>query len=329
MSATNRPLLEVSDLVKHFPLEKGLIESMVKRDLQVLKAVDGISFSVEEGETFGLVGESGCGKTTAGRSVLRLYEPTSGRIVFDGNELMELTQKQMNPLRADMQIIFQDPYSSLNPRMTVSQIITYPMKVQGKFTEKEMEERVDDLLKETGLNVSYRNRFPHEFSGGQRQRIGIARALALEPRFIVADEPVTALDVSVQAQILNLLKQLQQDHGHSYLFIAHDLSVIRHMSHSIGVMYLGKIVETANKKTLFTDPQHPYTKSLLSAIPNPNPDLRGERIHLEGEIPSPINPPPGCKFHTRCSMMVDVCREVEPEWRELEDGHYVACHMVK
>ncbi|NLL37902.1 MAG: ATP-binding cassette domain-containing protein [Fretibacterium sp.] len=308
-------LLEVRDLMKHFSVPGGLVRS-----------VDGVSFSIRAGETLGLVGESGCGKTTTGRTIVRLYEPTAGSIFFQGQELTHLTQAQMLPWRKKIQMIFQDPYASLNPRMTVSDIVMEPMVIH-KVPKDERADRVRRLLTLVGLNSEHGNRYPHEFSGGQRQRIGIARALAVEPDFIVCDEPISALDVSIQAQIVNTLEDLQRELGLTYLFIAHDLSMVKHISDRVAVMYLGDIVELAESSELYTNPLHPYTRSLLSAIPVPDPDLSDSRhrIVLEGEIPSPLNPPSGCKFHTRCSCAEDACRVETPGMTDRGDGHFVAC----
>ena len=318
-------LLEVKDLKMHFPVTSGLI---FQRAVAHIKAVDGISFTVNEGETLGLVGESGCGKTTTGRCILQLYEPTAGEIVFQGQELTELNTRSMRAMRRQMQVIFQDPFSSLNPRMTAGNIIGEPLIVHRLVDNKvEYKERVAELLNNVGLNPYMADRFPHEFSGGQRQRIGVARALSVDPKFIVCDEPVSALDVSIQAQIINLLEDLQDQFNLTYLFIAHDLSVVRHISDRVAVMYLGKMVEIADRNDIYVNPLHPYTQALLSAVPIPDPviDAQRERILLTGEVPSPLNPPSGCVFHPRCPMATDECSQVTPELREVETGHWAAC----
>ncbi len=346
-------LLEVTDLKMYFPVTAGLL---LKRKVADIKAVDGISFSVREGETLGLVGESGCGKSTTGRAILQLYRPTAGNVYMspprytshigadesDAEEaavpevdtggpvdLTTLTGRNLRAYRRQMQMIFQDPYASLNPRMSVGSIVSEPMVIHG-LQKGRRKERVRELLETVGLNPYFASRYPHEFSGGQRQRIGIARALAVEPAFIVCDEPVSALDVSIQAQIINLLEDLQADFGLTYLFIAHDLSVVRHISHRIAVMYLGKIVELAQSDRLYENPLHPYTQALISAVPIPDPALerRRERLILTGDVPNPIAPPPGCNFHTRCPIAIDVCREEDPEWREVVEDHFVRCHRV-
>ncbi len=316
-------LVEVKDLKKYFPLHGGIFSRVVG----YVKAVDGISFSIKRGETLGLVGESGCGKTTTGRVILRLLERTSGSVKFEGKDVFALEREEMRKLRRDMQIIFQDPYASLNPRMTVGDIIGEPLEVHGVAHGKDKELRVQELLDIVGLSPFHSRRYPHEFSGGQRQRIGVARALALNPKLIICDEPVSALDVSIQSQVLNLLEDLQQEFGLTYLFIAHNLSVVKHISDRVGVMYLGKIVELAGGDELYAEPLHPYTEALLSAIPIPNPELKRERIVLEGDVPSPINPPEGCHFHTRCKYAMPVCREAEPEFTDVGGGHFVACHL--
>lgn len=320
---TNAPLLEVRNLTKHFPIRKGLFSRVVGN----VKAVDDISFDVHPQETVGLVGESGCGKTTAGRSLLRLIEPTAGEAIFQGTDLFKLSQKELRPYRRNLQIIFQDPYSSLNPRMTVENLIGEAMVLHGICTQADVRDRVKELLEKVGLQPSYVSRYPHEFSGGQRQRIGIARALALRPEFIVCDEAVSALDVSVQAQVINLLLDLKDEFKLSYLFIAHDLSVVKHISDRIAVMYLGRMVEMGSSDDLFRAPAHPYTQALLSAIPEANPRRVKERIILRGDVPSPISPPAGCRFHTRCPAATDRCRKEVPELLEIAPGHRVACHL--
>ncbi|SEL96355.1 ABC transporter ATP-binding protein [Nonomuraea pusilla] len=319
------PLLSVQDLEKHFPVTKGLL----KRQVGAVKAVDGISFDVFKGETLGLVGESGCGKSTTGRLVTRLLEPTGGKVVFEGEDITHLGQGRLRPLRRDMQMIFQDPYSSLNPRHTVGTIVGAPFHIQGVQTENGVKKAVQDLLALVGLNPEHYNRYPHEFSGGQRQRIGIARTLALKPKLIIADEPVSALDVSIQAQVVNLLEDLQNELDLTYVVIAHDLSVVRHISDRVAVMYLGKIVEIADRHRLYGSPMHPYTNALMSAVPVPDPKARKERerIRLTGDVPSPLNPPPACRFHTRCWKAQEICKTVEPPLQEMASGHQVACHF--
>ena len=318
-------ILEVRNLQMHFPVTSGII---FQRKVADIKAVDGVTFSIKKGETLGLVGESGCGKTTAGRCILQLYKPTAGDVLFEGQRLNDLSTKEMIPFRRKMQIIFQDPYGSLNPRMTCGDIIGEPLVIHKLTSGKgEYNDRIAELLTVVGLNPYMADRYPHEFSGGQRQRIGIARALAVNPSFIVCDEPVSALDVSIQAQVINLLEELQDQFGLTYLFIAHDLSVVRHISDRVAVMYLGHIVEIADRDELHENPQHPYTKALLSAVPIPDPLLEAERerIVLTGDVPSPMNPPEGCVFHTRCPSMIDDCKLDMPELREISPGHYVAC----
>lgn len=316
---SNQPILEVKDLRKHFNVGGG----------KILKAVDGITFSINRGETFGLVGESGCGKSTAGRTIIRLYEATSGEVLFNGENIYKFKGEKKKQFHRDMQMVFQDPYASLNPRMTIENIIGEGIDIHKLYTGKERKERIYQLLRAVGLNEEHAGRFPHEFSGGQRQRIGIARALAIEPKFIIADEPISALDVSVQAQVVNLLKQLQRERGLTYLFIAHDLAMVKHISDRIGVMYLGKMVEITTSEQLYAKPLHPYTESLLSAIPIPDPDVekKRERIILQGEVPSPLNPPSGCPFRTRCPKAMDICSKVMPEMKEVEPGHFTACHL--
>src|SRR5689334_11910459 len=318
-------LLEVTDLVKHFPIKAGVV---VDHEGAGARAVDGVSLSLREGETLGLVGESGCGKSTLCRAILQLTHPTSGSVKFLGEELVGRSRRDLRPLRRDMQMIFQDPFASLNPRKRVGQIVGDPMELHGLAKGAGLKRRVQDLLDRVGLNPEHYNRYPHEFSGGQRQRIGIARALALQPKFIVADEPVSALDVSVQAQIINLLKELQDEFGLSYLFVAHDLGVVRHVSDRVAVMYLGKIVEECAADDLYGRPIHPYTNALLSAVPIPDPKLNEarERLVLEGDVPSPIDPPPGCSFHTRCPWATEVCTTDEPALVEHVAGHVAACH---
>ncbi|MEU3873197.1 MULTISPECIES: dipeptide ABC transporter ATP-binding protein [Streptomyces] len=322
--AAPETLLKVEGLVKHFPITKGLL----RRQVGAVRAVDGIDFEVRSGETLGVVGESGCGKSTMGRLITRLIEPSGGRIEFEGRDISHLGVSGMRPLRRDVQMIFQDPYSSLNPRHTVGTIVGAPFRLQGITPEGGVKKEVQGLLELVGLNPEHYNRYPHEFSGGQRQRIGIARALALKPKLVVADEPVSALDVSIQAQVVNLLDDLQDELGLTYVIIAHDLSVIRHVSDRIAVMYLGKIVELTDRSSLYERPMHPYTKALLSAVPVPDPKRRAkrERILLKGDVPSPIAPPSGCRFHTRCWKATEVCKQQEPPLAELRTGHRVACH---
>ena len=320
VSIKTKELVKVRNLVKHFAVENSD---------DVVRAVDGVSFDILAGETLGLVGESGCGKSTVGRCLIRLIEPTSGDVLFEGNNIVGLGNREMQGLRREMQIIFQDPYASLNPRLSIYSIVSEPLKIHkiGNKTEQRM--RVADLLKKVGLDADYMFRYPHEFSGGQRQRIGIARALALNPKLIIADEPVSALDVSVQAQVVNLLQDLQNEFGLTYLFISHGLAVVEHISQRIAVMYLGKIVEIAEGRELYDFPLHPYTQALLSAIPIPNPKKKRERIVLQGDVPTPINPPSGCRFRTRCPMAIDDCARIVPELREIETGHFAACIRVE
>lgn len=321
--AASPPLLELRNLVKHFPVHKGLFSRVVSR----VHAVDDVSFSIRAGETLGLVGESGCGKSTAGRTVLGLTPPTSGEVYLEGRRIDTLRPRQMREVRRKMQVIFQDPYSSLNARMTVGDIVAEPLVNFGLANSAERRKRVLELLDHVGLPQNAVERYPSEFSGGQRQRIGIARALAPRPSVIICDEPVSALDVSVQAQVINLLEDLQEEFGISYLFIAHDLAVVEHISHRVGVMYLGKIVEMAEKRSLFAAPQHPYTEALLSAVPRPDPERPSERIVLKGDVPSPLSPPAGCRFHTRCPYAFERCRVEEPLLREVGPGHLAACHL--
>ncbi len=318
-------ILEVKNLKMYFPVGSGFLS---RKPVGYVKAVDDVNFTVKRGETLGLVGESGCGKTTTGRCILQLYKPTAGQVVFDGQDLTSMNTKTMRGMRREMQVIFQDPYSSLNPRMTAGNIIGEPLIVHGLVANKtEYRDKVADLLTNVGLNPYMADRFPHEFSGGQRQRIGVARALSVSPKFIVADEPVSALDVSIQAQIINLLEDLQEQFNLTYLFIAHDLSVVRHISDRVGVMYLGHLVEMAERNEIYRNPIHPYTKALLSAVPIPDPvlDAQRERVLLTGEVPSPLNPPSGCVFHPRCPVANDTCSQILPDLREVETNHYSAC----
>ena len=326
-SNSKEVLLKVNNLVKHFPITQGII---VQRQVGAVHAVDGVSFDVYKGETLGLVGESGCGKSTTGRTILQLYRPTSGEVLFEGRNLVDLKGEELRKTRRRMQMIFQDPYASLNPRMTVGEIIGEPMLIHRTHTAQEIQDRVADLLSLVGLNPAFANRYPHEFSGGQRQRIGVARALALDPSLIVCDEPISALDVSIQAQVVNLLEDLQQELGLTYLFIAHDLSMVCHISDRVAVMYLGIIVELADRDELYNNPLHPYTQALLSAVPIPDPvaESKRQRIILQGDVPSPVNPPSGCRFRTRCPLAVEVCAQKKPEFREIKPGHFVACHLV-
>jgi oligopeptide transport system ATP-binding protein len=320
---SKKELVRVEGLKKHFSLSGGLFS----KKKSIVKAVDGLNFSIYEGETLGIVGESGCGKSTTGRLLLKLLDQTEGKVIFDGKDLSELKPNELKKARKDFQMVFQDPYASLNPRMTVKQIIAEPL-ITHKLHESNRTEKIKELLSAVGIPESYMERYPHEFSGGQRQRIGIARALALDPKFIVADEPVAALDVSIQAQIMNLLVDLQKQYGFTYLFIAHDLGVVQYISDRVGVMYLGQMVELADSDELYDNPLHPYTKALLSAIPIPDPTRKSERIPLTGEIPSPVNPPSGCRFHTRCPLATERCKQEVPEFREVLASHFVACHEV-
>lgn len=325
--SNNDVLLKVEDLKMHFPIFRGVFQHQVG----AVHAVDGVSFDVKRGETLGLVGESGCGKSTTGRTILQLYKPTAGNVHFDGVDLVNLKGEEMRKTRRKIQMIFQDPYASLNPRMTVSDIVGEPLMVHSVATGKEIQERVEHLLELVNLNPSFASRYPHEFSGGQRQRIGVARALALQPSFIICDEPISALDVSIQAQVVNLLEELQEQFNLTYLFIAHDLSMVRHISKRVAVMYLGVIMELADRDELYYEPLHPYTQALLSAVPIPDPiaDEKRKRVLLEGDVPSPVNPPSGCRFRTRCPIADKVCSESRPDFREVKPGHFVACHMVK
>jgi peptide/nickel transport system ATP-binding protein/oligopeptide transport system ATP-binding protein len=318
-------LIEVKDLVKHFPVRGGVFQ----RVTGWVKAVDGVTFSIKEGETLGLVGESGCGKTTIGRTMLRLLEPTSGSVNFEGNDIAQLSGQELKGMRRNMQIIFQDPFSSLDPRMTIGDTVGEGLRIHGIGTSEERHEAVIEILRKVGLEDYHSKRYPHEFSGGQRQRIGIARALALRPKFIVADEPVSALDVSIQSQVLNILNDLQDELNLTYLFIAHNMSVIEHISDRVAVMYLGKIVELAPRDEIFNNPLHPYTQALMSAIPIPNPKIRRKRIILSGDVPSPLNPPSGCRFHPRCPVVMEHCSVHDPNLIEVSSGHYAACWRVE
>lgn len=320
---TNKNLIEVKNLRKLFPITGGFF----KRTIGHVRAVDDVSFSLQEGETLGIVGESGSGKSTLGRTIIRLYEPTEGNILFEGRDISHLTRRKLRSTRKNIQMVFQDPYASLNPRMTIGELIDEPLKVHTDLSKQDRLDKVKELLHIIGLSEETYSRYPHEFSGGQRQRIGIARALAIRPKVIIADEPVSALDVSIQSQIINLMMDLQADFGLSYLFIAHDLSIVKHISDRIGVMYLGKMVELSPKKELFSDPLHPYTQALLSAVPVPNPDTKRERIILKGDIPSAANPPAGCVFHTRCHRVMDICKQSIPDFKEVAPKHFVACHL--
>lgn len=320
----NNVVLEVKNLCKYFPVKKGIFKKK-----SFVKAVDNVSFTINRGETLGLVGESGCGKTTTGRTILKLYEPTSGKIIFNGEDITNYSPAKMVSLRKNMQMIFQDPYASLNPRMTVGDIIGEAIDIHGLYTGKERTDRITELLLKVGLNGDHINRYPHEFSGGQRQRIGIARALAVQPDLIICDEPISALDVSIQAQVINMLEELQEELGLTYLFIAHDLSMVKHISTHIGVMYLGKMVEKGLADDVYMNSKHPYTQALLSAVPVPDPNAskNNKRITLEGDIPSPIDPPPGCRFKGRCKQVMPICGEQDPELKEVKPGHFVACHL--
>ena len=330
MQPTNKPmigkdLVEVKDLVKYFPVRSGLLQRVVAQ----VQAVDGVSFTIHEGETLGMVGESGCGKTTVGRSMLRLIEPTSGSVIFDGTDVLRLKGKALKSMRRNMQIIFQDPYASLDPRMPIGESVMEGLNVHGIGTHRERVEIMMETLKKVGLEDYHARRYPHEFSGGQRQRIGIARALALRPKFIICDEPVSALDVSIQSQVLNILKDLQREFGLTYLFIAHNLSVVEHISDRVAVMYLGKMVELTSREDLYREPLHPYTKALFSAIPVPDPSYKRDRIILKGDVPSPLHPPKGCRFHPRCPVAIDICSVEEPAFKESKKDHWAACWLVK
>jgi len=320
-------LLRVENLVKHFPIKRGII---IQKTIGAVHAVDGVSFNIHKGETLGLVGESGCGKSTTGRTILQLYRPTSGHVFYNDVDLASIQGEELRLMRRKMQMIFQDPYASLNPRMTVGEIIGEPLVIHKLADRKQTQERVEHLLELVGLNAKFYNRFPHEFSGGQRQRIGVARALALNPDLIVCDEPISALDVSIQAQVVNLLEDLQKEFNLTYLFIAHDLSMVKHISDRVAVMYLGVIMELTGRTELYNNPLHPYSKALLSAVPIPDPIIEGKRKRtiLKGDVPSPVNPPSGCRFRTRCPIAIDICKEAKPEFREINPGHFVACHLV-
>ncbi len=323
----NVTLLKVNNLVKHFPIMRGAV---IRRQVGAVHAVDGVSFDIHKGETLGLVGESGCGKSTTGRTVLQLYRPSAGEVLYEGHDLVKIKGEELRKMRRKMQMIFQDPYASLNPRMTVGDIISEPLLVHGLSNRKQADARVEELLQLVGLNPAYASRYPHEFSGGQRQRVGVARALSLQPDLIVCDEPISALDVSIQAQVVNLLEDLQKQFNLTYLFIAHDLSMVRHISTRVAVMYLGIIVELAPRDELYNNPLHPYTQALLSAVPIPDPvaEEKRQRRVLQGEIPSAVNPPSGCRFRTRCPLAAEICAKVRPDFREISPGHFAACHMV-
>jgi len=325
--ANNEVLLRVEDLMMHFPIYRGVFQ----RQVGAVRAVDGVSFEVRRGETLGLVGESGCGKSTTGRTILQLYKPTAGRVNFDGVDLVGLKGESLRKMRRKIQMIFQDPYASLNPRMTVEQLVGEPLMVHNVATGEEIKQRVAHLLDLVKLNPAFAGRYPHEFSGGQRQRIGVARALALQPSFVICDEPISALDVSIQAQVVNLLEELQEQFNLTYLFIAHDLSMVKHISDRVAVMYLGVIVELASRDELYAKPLHPYTQALLSAVPIPDPvaDAKRQRTILKGDVPSPVNPPSGCRFRTRCPIAQDVCSQSRPEFREIRPGHFVACFFAE
>ncbi|WP_370223807.1 dipeptide ABC transporter ATP-binding protein [Cytobacillus firmus] len=328
MSATltkEKEILQVKDLQQYFPIKGGVFGRTVNH----VKAVDGVNFTIYEGETVSIVGESGCGKSTTGRAILRLDEPTGGEVIFQGTNLLSKSKREMRSIRKDLQVIFQDPFASLNPRRSIGQTLEEAMGILNVVPKANRRRRAIELLEQVGLKEEHIDRYPHEFSGGQRQRIGIARALAVEPKLIICDEAVSALDVSVQAQVLNLLKKLQKEYGLTYLFISHDLGVVRHISDRIIVMYLGKVVEIAEKKSLFDNPRHPYTQALLSAIPEPNRKKKKERIILKGDVPSPIDPPAGCRFHTRCPLATDLCRQSDPELKSLGEGHQAACHYAE
>ncbi len=322
-----QPLVKIRNLKMHFPVYRGVF---VRREVNRVRAVDGLNFDIYQGETLGLVGESGCGKSTTGRAIIQLYRPTDGEVIFEGKNLCDLEEKELHPLRRDLQMIFQDPYASLNPRMTVGDIIAEPLRVHNLASGRKRRERVQELMEIVGLDPRFIRRYPHEFSGGQRQRIGIARALACEPRFIVCDEPISALDVSIQAQIMNLMEDLQKEFDLTFLFIAHDLAAVRHISDRIAVMYLGRLAELADGEELYANPLHPYTEALMSAVPIPDPEIERQReqIVLEGDVPSPLNPPSGCVFHTRCPYAWDRCKMETPAFEEATDGHLVACHLL-